>query len=622
MRTLVLSAADLVEKTKGWMQSQCPAEFVVRLDDHVDQWHASGETSVILLMAPILRRFCQLSSFDYEIAACKFALTIAPQTGFFQIRLAQLLHLSGDVAAARLVLAELSKPDSERYEAIFLSLALSLDEGEAAAILARLAKGLLSDRNWQAPYHEEFVRLLIDRHGPLPAKKFLEDWRALHPVPILARSSFGVAAIHAGMPEVAGKMFSDFWQAQGSKPAPLFGPFNGTIEPYSDAVAADLAQRIDDAKGQGIAVMPSVPTVPMDQLAHLKVAFVSFSHQVFPNDLAEHLSGSAACAKVNLAVYLDSALVQPITTPLSDADVEQRINSLSLWLDDNRPDVLILDCLPPIGVRGLNVGRVAELKSQFGFKLICMMRDAHAEAVDIARAWLPLCDTLLLFDPLSPIFEPQYQPMNAKALAMVVPAFHGPFLDSYESDQSMIFIGSIYWQPRAALMSILMTQDYPFRTIYGEQRKIKTADTTSYARALGQSLASLNVSIHGDSIHLITGRVWETIAVGALLVEQDNEAIKKFLVPYRHYLPWSSISDIVHIGQFIAQYPDKARAIAREAKEFVLAHYGPVNFWHTVLAHVTRAQPDENADLAGQAWPVIPDNAHVAKFDRLLRRFC
>ncbi len=612
---------DLSAQAERWIHDHCPPEYVVGLSDHINRWASENQGSIVELWAPILRRFCQLSSFDYEIAACRFALSLSPDVAFFQFRLAELLKLSGDTEGLRALVENLEKFKKGFCETGFLKLTMARSDIEAADVLAQLGSHLKADPKWSAEYHQEFVQQVTDRQGLARGRAFLEEWYALYPVPILARLSFAVTAIYVGAVDLARRMFATYWQQQSGAGHPLFGPFTGQVEPFTDAVEATLLARISDAfdKCLEFEVRPELNELP--EIGGTNVAFVSFLAKDFPNDIADHLLQSAILAGVNLVNYLDSALVLPISAPISDVENERRISALSEWLDENRPDVLILDCLPPIGVRGLNVGRIAALKTQYNFRLVCLMRDAHREAIDIAKAWLPICDTLLLFDPLSPIIDGPNIPFHTKAFCAPVPAWHHPFTQQFLQEGHMIFIGSVFWQPRAALLSVLLTEDFQFKAIFGHQRKLETSNTHTYAQQLGQSRASLNVSVHGEGIHLITGRVWETIAAGSLLVEQDNEATKKFLMPYRHYLPWSSISEIVHIGKFIERHPDVARKIAQEAQRFVSINYGPVKFWQGVLNHAFRQLPFDGVDLDKLQWSVIPDSGHVAQFDRLLKKF-
>jgi hypothetical protein len=111
----------------------------------------------------------------------------------------------------------------------------------------------------------------------------------------------------------------------------------------------------------------------------------------------------------------------------------------------------------------------------------------------------------------------------------------------------------------------------------------------------------LNVSRHGPGQHLVTGRVWETVAAGALLIEQDNPATAHYFVPYRHYLPWRSIEEIVHLAHFIERRPDAIARIAGDAHAWASARYGADRFWSTLLDHALRPLPPGHGEAAREA---------------------
>ncbi len=236
---------------------------------------------------------------------------------------------------------------------------------------------------------------------------------------------------------------------------------------------------------------------------------VSYADRELPNDIAAHFEGSAELAGVDFRSCLDTALVLSMEFFGTDEDVKQRLDQFAVGLEKNRPDVLIIDCSTPLTFRGLNPGNVSKLKDQLGFRLICVNRDSHRENVALINAWLQVCDTMVVFEPLFPILNPAYTTHSGKIVVMPVPAMHGPFLDRDGIREGMLFVGSVYWQPRCALLSVLSTETIPFTAITGTRRLRMASDTTSYARLLRRARAILSVSRHGPGTHLVTGRVWE-----------------------------------------------------------------------------------------------------------------
>jgi hypothetical protein len=89
----------------------------------------------------------------------------------------------------------------------------------------------------------------------------------------------------------------------------------------------------------------------------------------------------------------------------------------------------------------------------------------------------------------------------------------GAFLDDHPApDLGITFVGSVVWRARYLLLSVLMTEGIGLTAVFGPHRAAQTPDTRAYARLLARSHAVLNVSRHSLKVHLVTGRVWETIA--------------------------------------------------------------------------------------------------------------
>ena len=280
----------------------------------------------------------------------------------------------------------------------------------------------------------------------------------------------------------------------------------------------------------------------------------------------------------------------------TDEEVAARVEAFVAEVERLRPEVLIIDCFPYLALRGINPGFIAGLKARLGFRLVCFMRDAHKDVVLLLDYWLPHCDMMMVGDPLSPVFSPDRAPGNRKVTVIPLPILFPPFLDHGERDFGLTFVGSVYLSVRYMLLSVLMTEEIGFTAVYGPRQAIETPDAAAYARFLGRSRATLNISVHafsqGHSIHLVTGRVWEAIAAGTLLVEQDNPATAMIFTPYRHYLPWTTVEDIVHIARFIERRPDLAARIAEGAHAWAMRHYSSKRFWANVLGERPSALTD------------------------------
>lgn len=90
-----------------------------------------------------------------------------------------------------------------------------------------------------------------------------------------------------------------------------------------------------------------------------------------------------------------------------------------------------------------------------------------------------------------------------------------------------------------------------------------------YARLLCESKIALNFSLTSRKVHQIKARVIEATLCGALLFESENDVTSRYLVPYRHYVPFGDAADLAaKIRRYLANEPAR-KAIVTAAKAHV-----------------------------------------------------
>ena len=77
-----------------------------------------------------------------------------------------------------------------------------------------------------------------------------------------------------------------------------------------------------------------------------------------------------------------------------------------------------------------------------------------------------------------------------------------------------------------------------------------------------------------------------------MLLEQGGSGITAFFTPYRHYLPWSNIADIVQAYRFLERHDDLRRAMIAAARDWSARHYGPDRVWRALMAWAMRGSDD------------------------------
>jgi hypothetical protein len=580
----------LAAVTAEWLCDHVPEQLLPVLLDRIDSWTEAGSLPPTMLWTVLANGLQAFGCVETEEGLCRLALSLRPNQPTLQLRLAEILARLGRHDQAQPLLRSLAMSGVARLDALVRLLDMPglsdkpqlLDEAEELAA---------QDGNWSNG-HTRCVRHLIQQDGKQRAFDFMRGWTDRWPVQPEQLQTLGILAMEMGQPQVARSIFTSIWQSVDSASANMVGDFDGTIPPYDLAWEAELSARIEAAFAldeDGLAALPRAPDRPATP-PH--ILFVTFAHRALPNDLAEHLAGSARAAAIDLEVYADSTLILPDEAATDDQSVADRLAAFQEHVERTRPQILVLDCCARPGMRGLNPANMAELRARCGFRLVVLSRDAHSFAVPILRQWLTVCDTMTVFDPTSPLFKAEPEQTADKVITLPVPAMHGPFLERRPRQPGLLFIGAVNYSVRHAFLSVLMTEEIGFRTVIGDARAKSGLDTAGYAAQLNGAQAVLNFSIHTPVDHLITGRVWESIAAGALLVEQDNASTASVLTPYRHYLPWRSVSDIVQIARFIERHPDQAARIALEAHGWARRRYGPEAFWLRLLDHALRPRDE------------------------------
>ena len=181
------------------------------------------------------------------------------------------------------------------------------------------------------------------------------------------------------------------------------------------------------------------------------------------------------------------------------------------------------------------------------------------------------------------MFEAGNADLAAKTLIIPVPA--APLPETQQPPRhGLTFIGGLGQIHRPILIGGLLTAGIDFTAVIGEMRRRRAPDLESYAALLADSRAVLNIAVHHQDQRLITGRIWETIAAGGLLLEQAGSGITTFFTPYRHYLPWGGIADIVQACRFLERHDDLRRAMIASARDWSARHYAPDKVWQALMS--------------------------------------
>jgi hypothetical protein len=568
------------------------------------------------LWKPLLEWLVYYGSFDLGLEILAALIKVEPTDIFLQLLCADLDHRTGRNERALRRLMKISGSPPVQLEVARLR---SLIDPKPA-VLDYYLDLLVATGPWSQRYHGEFFNRLLGRGDKARSEKLYKLWTSRFEIGAESLEGVGEAALQLKEYGVAKQIFAYLHPWLNQNADQLVGRFDQPIPPYTADIERDLVARIEQAFFEE-PLVPDHYKTPQSAPLDLKtrVLFVSFDAGGMENDLAAHFAQSAALAGIELTVHLDSALCWPFSFPATDQMISHQIALFTEKLDHMRPDVVIFDCLGA-PQRSLTPDMLTRLRDRFGFRLICMMRDSHIGAQNTVKTWLPICDSLVVFDPHSIGLIAHLPHAQAKVIALPVPAMNGPYLARPGRTRGVVFVGALGFKPRLPVLAELAGLPIDFEAIVGARRNELVPNMAAYAGLLTQARAVLNFARHGTDVFLVTGRVWESIAAGALLIEQENPITAELFKPYRHYLPWRNVTDIAHIAQFIVARPDLAQRIADEAHAFAGKHYNAQSFWCRLLAHALR--PLDPAEIQTRRasldnWPMVVDGSVDGRLDFL-----
>ncbi|WP_172822799.1 glycosyltransferase [Paramagnetospirillum marisnigri] len=581
-----LDLAVVAAVAGGWIEAEAPPETHDMLFTALDEWSAEPRRSAARLWLTLLDRLGRDFRFDAVVSACRVALSLMPSQHCFRFLLARGLFRVGEVDAALVELEPVAALTAHNPEQMLLRIEIAAARGEdPEPLLALVEAWLAANPNWSGQ-HAALLRGLItlgrsERIGPLLAPFLAEPTEDMEALVDQAR-----LALIGGDPLAARTRFEPLWSRADPALDLVVGRFDGRVRPYSAEIEAAILERI--------ATTPDVADPPDDlggdePLPPCRVLLVGFESSIFPNDVVHHLRESCIAAGLETHQILDDALILGCDVRLTDAAIEARIATFEAEVERLRPELVLIEWCSPLTSRGLRPDIMARLKQRLGFRLIVSIRDAHAPALACMTGWLEAADTLLVFHPLSPILttgDGRFADRVFSGWHAVQPMAPPPPFEGRPINLS--FVGSVFFTMRNAILSVLLTEDLPFTAIFGDQRAIQLPDMAAYLGFLGQSRATLNISAHTNSEHLITGRVWEAAALGTLLLEQDNPCTRLFFTPWRHYLPWTTLDDIAQLCRFVHRNPGVAAEIAGRARLRAERRYSAKRLWRGLLAHARR----------------------------------
>ena len=98
-----------------------------------------------------------------------------------------------------------------------------------------------------------------------------------------------------------------------------------------------------------------------------------------------------------------------------------------------------------------------------------------------------------------------------------------------------------------------------------------------YMKETAGSGCTINFGMRPDMTSMATGRSFEALAAGTLLVQEASDDMDYYFIAGEHYIEFSTFSDVRAIFRFLETNPEEAEDIRRRGFEFSKQHYSDEN---------------------------------------------
>jgi hypothetical protein len=160
-------------------------------------------------------------------------------------------------------------------------------------------------------------------------------------------------------------------------------------------------------------------------------------------------------------------------------------------------------------------------------------------------------------------------------------------------DYDVCFVGGVdfegqRWPQRAQMINYLKAQGVPVK-VAGGQRTARL-EWNEYAEILCRSKISLNFSKNVNTgTSQLKGRVFESIACGAMLLEDDGDQTRKFFEPGKEWVMFTSPDDMVEKAIYYLRHPAEREAIAQAGRLKLEEKYSARVMWSMIFDRLEKA---------------------------------
>ncbi len=258
------------------------------------------------------------------------------------------------------------------------------------------------------------------------------------------------------------------------------------------------------------------------------------------------------------------------------------------------PDIVFLETNFIGDKTTINAEFIYEMKQQCCAKFVGFVGDAwHSHGRKVVRYWADVCDLILHNCPNIHKSEESVLDFPLNNLMIPVPVNRLSFHNKEPKSIDLFFSGTFstglraFWLPFA--IRTVRNERLNVRIVVHERQKNQALNEEDYSRDIRHAKIILNFSSRsysGQPIKALTGRVWQVIASGALLLEEEEEAIKTFFVPFIHYVPFRTVGELSMFISFFAKNESYRQRIADSGEQWLSENYNHELIWSMIVSRL------------------------------------
>ncbi len=311
--------------------------------------------------------------------------------------------------------------------------------------------------------------------------------------------------------------------------------------------------------------------------------YIFNSSQHVECDMADHLCRSAANAGFDADWFFGDNILYP-QLGLDREKAAADLAELRRRIEAAKPDAIVFDANFIGTDTGLNRAFLADMKSRFGSRLVGFMGDVWGTHwVTIAQYWGETSDLLMYIVPEGPFIEACS--CAERMCSSPYPVNNRNFFPDPLKEVDLSFFGShAYLRPFWLAHALKVVNRLGLASnIRAHTRMNDCPSMVEYARILRRSRMVLNFSSRGRNVKIMTGRAWQTLQAGTLLLEEENEQTRYYMVPFVHYVPFENAAQLALQIEFFHKNPEFAGTIGQAAAAFCAKHYNSAAIWNRIL---------------------------------------